>query len=334
MKGNPINLITDGYMDKTSYNPGDTASVFVNSVAVFNNAKLYLHNVHHKNVDSVIVNLLPQSVSPLNTKPYEDGFGYSVSFTFIIPHNLKSGMYNWENKIFFIVKNAVKNADITIIYDSNTEAAYNLAGGKCLYNSGSTNSIKADAVSILRPLTTREITYNRKYSDGIMKWLHNLNGYNFQFICDQDMDEYSEIQNSKIIVVVGHSEYWSRQGRLNFDKFVDSGNDAIVLSGNTMWWQVRYSKDKTKIICYKNYGTDTCTNPLLITTNWTDPSLHYPDLKSIGVDYMHGGISYDTTFHGWYGYKIMRPNSPLLTGTGLSFDDTLLCKSREYDGTL
>ena len=40
------------------------------------------------------------------------------------------------------------------------------------------------------------------------------------------------------------------------------------------------------------------------------------------------------TQNGWYGYKIMLPNSPNLEGTGLNFNDTLLCKSPEYDGAL
>ena len=107
-------------------------------------------------------------------------------------------------------------------------------------------------------------------------------------ICDQDMDDYSEIQNSKILVVIGHSEYWTKAARLNFDQFVNSGKDAVILSGNTMWWQVRYNADKTKMICYKDEISDTISDPLLKTIAWPYPSLNYSVLTSIGADWPRG----------------------------------------------
>jgi len=61
--------------------------------------------------------------------------------------------------------------------------------------------------------------------------------------------------------------------------------------------------------------------------------LKYSPLRSIGVDWPHGALP-EKDFHGRYGYKIMQPNSPILEGTGLNFNDTLSCKSVEYDGTL
>lgn len=220
-------------MDKVSYDPGNNANVFINANSIFTNKKIYLYSVSNVIVDSVTVNLYPQSIPITNTAPWENGYGYSISFNYIIPNNLKSGIYNWENKIFFVVKSVSKGADITIIYPSNTEAAYNNVGGKSLYNSASTNHIKSNVVSFLRPATPEVLSVYR-LTNRFMRWLNNLSGYNVQVICDQDMDDYSEIQNSKIIVVMGHSEYWSRAGRLNFDKFLSFGKDAIILSGNTM----------------------------------------------------------------------------------------------------
>lgn len=153
-------------------------------------------------------------------------------------------------------------------------------------------------------------------------------------ICDQDMDDYAEIQNSKIIVVIGHSEYWTKAARLNFDQFVNSGKHAVVLSGNTMWWQVRYSADKTKMICYKDAVLDTIADPLLKTIKWPEPSLNYSVLNSIGADWPRGGYGVEPSFHGWRGYKIMLPNSPLFAGTDLNVNDIISCESREFDGAL
>ncbi|MHB8260361.1 MAG: N,N-dimethylformamidase beta subunit family domain-containing protein [Bacteroidia bacterium] len=333
IRAKAINHIGKGYMNKISYNPTDTASVYVCASASFTNATLYLKDADDVVVDSVIANLAPQSIT--NTAPYKNGFGYAVSFTYIIHPALKSGIYNWEGKIFFIVKSATKNADITLVYPSNTEAAYDSAGGKCFYNTASTGHIAANTLSFHRPLTPQELTYNRMYESPFMKWVNKLSGYSYQVICDQDLDDYTEIQNSRILCVVGHSEYWTRAARLNLDSFVNSGKDAIILSGNTMWWQVRYSADKTQIICYKSTA-DPITNPLLKTINWPNSSLHYPVLNSIGVDWLHGCYppALSTTWPSWGGYKIRQPNSPLLAGTGLNLNDTLSCKTREYDGTL
>ena len=326
---NSTHYIADGYMNKFSYSPGDTALIFINSAwASAENVKLYVYDVNHFIVDSLIVSLYPQTIK--NTYPWKDGFGYSPSFGYVIPYGLKSGMYNWENKIFFIVKHETKNADITIIYPSNTETAYNYSGGKSLYNFSSSNHTMSTAVSFQRPYVT---THYKLFADGIMEWLNTLHGYSVQYVCDQDMDDYNEIKNTKIIVVIGHSEYWTRNARLNFDQFVDSGHDAIILSGNTMWWQARYSKDKTQLICYKGSLYDSISDPLLTTVNWSDTLLHYPILNSIGADCIHG-VDNNFSFLGWKGYKIMSPNSPLLMGTNLNYNDILSCPTQESDGTL
>jgi len=321
-------------MDKISYNPGEIAAVYINANGNYTDKKLYLYTVNNVVVDSLNVAIFPQTNSVANTSPWEDGYDYSVSFSYTIPSHLRSGMYSWENKVFFIVKSATKNADITIVYPSNNDAAYNESGGKCLYDYSSTNSIRAHAVSFLRPLSPNLIYTQKSLSLAFMEWFTSLDDYSVQMICDQDMDDYSEIQNSKIVVLIGHSEYWSREARLNFDQFVNGGKDAIVLSGNTMWWQVRYSADKKKMICYKDEFLDTISNPLLKTIAWPYPSLNFPVLNSIGADWPRGGYGAIESFHGWHGYKIVQPNSPLLAGTGLGQNDILHCASREFDGSL
>lgn len=330
-EGYPSDCIIDGYMNKVSYDQGETADVFINSDSVYNDKKLYLYTVNYLVVDSVTADLTPQSI--INPDPWENGYGYAISFNYTIPSTLKSGMYNWGNKLFFIVKSKIKNADITIIYPSNTEEAYNDAGEKSLYDFNSTDSRRAHIVSFLRPQTKANLDAVKVLSDGFMGWTDTLSTYDIQYICDQDMDDIHEIENSQIIVVIGHSEYWTRLGRLNFDQFVNSGKNAIVLSGNTMWWQVRYNEDKTALICYKNVTIDPVSNTLLKTITWTTPSLYYPVLNSIGVDWPHGSLPRPGNC-GWYGYKVMLPNSPLLAGTKLSFNDTISCRSSETDGTL
>jgi hypothetical protein len=133
-----------------------------------------------------------------------------------------------------------------------------------------------------------------------------------------------------LLIVPGHSEYWTLSARKNFDRLVENGNSAMVLSGNTMWWQVRYSSKKDQLICYRNAISDKDGPAKLKTINWNDPLLDYPILKSLGADFTYAGYGAKTD-RGWDGYKITA-NSPLLVGTGLKIGDILPLRSQEADG--
>jgi hypothetical protein len=106
----------------------------------------------------------------------------------------------------------------------------------------------------------------------------------------------------------------------------------VVLSGNTMWWQVRYAATLDALICHKSVTLDPVADPILKTTLWVEPSLQYPILPSIGADFNHGGYGLQSN-NGWRGFKIFNPSSPLLEGTLLKKGDILSVPSGECDGT-
>lgn len=323
--------ISDGYTDKRSYDAGETVQIYINGIGNYINCGINVLDIENNAVACIITSVFPQSPAGIN--PWEDGFGYSLTASFQVPPNMNSGIYSLENKIFFIVKNPQKNAAITILYPSNTEEAYNPAGTKSLYDFNSANG-RSHTVSFQRPFDSWMIANTRGFSTAILQWMHSLGNYDFQVIADSDLDDYNEISHSRMLIVVGHSEYWTREARENFDRFVDNGGDAIVLSGNSMWWQVRYSPDGTKLICYKDSALDPEQNPLRKTINWPSPTLQYPVLNSIGADWPHGAYANKAAYHGVYGFKVLNPASPLFNGTGLSYHDTLACISNEDDATL
>lgn len=235
-----------------------------------------------------------------------------------LPKDLKSGIYLIENSTPFVVKPS-QPVDVVVVYPSNTANAYCYNGGKSLY----TVENKPSFVSFERPI---ELQANAE--DGL-KWLATLEEFRIGYITDMDLDFYENIAFAKVLVIPGHSEYWTRKARVNFDRFVDAGKHALILSGNTMWWQVRYSDDHTKLIRY--FPDDPEADPLLKTVNWCQSSLQYPILKSIGADFNHGGYGLKTD-RGWDGNKITSPNSPLLVGTDLKKGDIISLPSGEYDG--
>lgn len=133
-----------------------------------------------------------------------------------------------------------------------------------------------------------------------------------------------------MIIVPGHSEYWTLQARTNYDKFVLSGKHALILSGNTMWWQVRYNKTRDQVTCFRKKEDDPIKSEKLKTVNWNDSSLNYPITRSIGAEFPNAGYGLKND-KGWNGYKIVK-SSPLLANTSLKPGDILSCPSDEVDG--
>lgn len=269
-------------------------------------------------MDTVTIPISVQTIN--NPKPWVDGCGFNKTLDRKLPANLKSGLYQWTGLSPFIVKSATAAHDITVVYPSNTNNAYNQAGGKSLYNPVN----RASVVSFLR------FQYGPgDYTSSFYSWM-NLQSYDVNYIADIDLEDYSQIQNSKLVIITGHSEYWTRQARENIDQFVASGKNLLVLSGNTMWWQVRYNQPKDLMICYKLNSADPLKNTIYSTVNWPEQLLSYPTAPSIGIDYNHGGYG-NKLPNRWNGYKIIAERSPLFSGTGLKNGDILSVPTVEYD---
>jgi hypothetical protein len=110
----------------------------------------------------------------------------------------------------------------------------------------------------------------------------------------------------------------------------------MVLSGNSLWWQVRYEgEDKSIMVGHKDAEQDPIEDPELKTINWDNTSLNYPLNKSIGGSFPHGGygVFRKNEAIGQGGYWIFDEDHPILKGTGLSkCDQIMFFKLKEYDG--
>ncbi len=320
-KGVHINsdIIVNGYTDKFSYSSNEMASIYINSKDSVKNAVVKLFSVNGIIADSIMTNLFPQNIK--NPIPWENGYGYEKTISYS-PQNLKSGIYFWENKISMIVKSAVPK-EITVLYPSNTDNAYCLSGGLSMYSL----PVYARKVSFLRPIL------NQRFSMSFLDWINKTEFNNsINYISDIDLDDELTLSNTKLLIIIGHSEYWTLKARKLVDQFVNNGHNMLILSGNTMWWQVRYNSTNDQLICYKNEKEDPITDNLLKTTNWNESCVNYPIFNSIGCDFTLGGygLNDDT---GWDGFKICSNNSPLFLGTNLKKGDIIRLPSFEYDGT-
>lgn len=311
------------YSDKLTYNPGDYISLYISGPP--NSNQLITFTDVNENVIFPIHT--PIDVQPYGTqKPWLDGLMFKETIKVKLPDNLKSGVYRFIGNgaiIWTIIcKSKSTSNDVTIIYPSNTNNAYNLEGGKSLY----------------RPVTARSAvaSYSRSvyaaadYSSSFLKWV-SKQPYDARYITDPDLDNYAEIKDTKIILIIGHSEYWTRQARKNIDNFIASGKNVLIMSGNTMYFQVRYKASKNLMICYKDRKLDPLGDTIYSTVFWADPLLKYPVTTSIGADFDGGGYGNQLP-HRWDGYKITNEKSPLFEGTGLKNGDILSLPTVEYDG--
>ena len=87
------------------------------------------------------------------------------------------------------------------------------------------------------------------------RWLDE-NGYEYDVASDHDLHlDPGQMEGYKVLIINGHSEYWSAEAYEGVDRFLRSGGAAIVMSGNTMFWRVSYDADGTAMECRK-HGTD------------------------------------------------------------------------------
>ena len=85
-------------------------------------------------------------------------------------------------------------------------------------------------------------------------WL-DQHGYDYDVITDRDLDRNPEVLSGyQAVVINGHSEYWSARAYDGLDDYLKAGGDAIVLSGNTMFWRVSFDETDDYMEVRK-YGT-------------------------------------------------------------------------------
>lgn len=357
--------ILGGYTDKTSYRAGDSIKFYLaSSYPLFTD--LYLDQIpgNYANGGQSITGILINNSIPASGY-YSTGLNFQLSNSWKVPSlsAMPSSVYQTitHYPIPVVIKGDKTNIDVVIVYPTNTFNAYSSSGGKSTYPYSSSQGVISPTVSFNRFLLANN--GDREYSDGFLKWINSSNRFGNNvvgFISDTDMEDYTEIEHAKLIIIIGHSEYWTRTARENFDKFVDSGKNALILSGNSMWWQARLQKDPINInnpqmVCNKYYSSisnssypekDNICDPLLETVNWNIKSLKYSVLGSIGSDWylgqFNGKNEINYPFRSFGRSKVVLPNSPLFNNVNLTFYngfnayeiDVNLDNGAEVDGTL
>ena len=155
-------------------------------------------------------------------------------------------------------------------------------------------------------------------------------GYELDYAVNGDLESPDVLAPYRLLLSVGHDEYWSGPMRDTVEAFTERGGNVAFLSGNAAFWQVRLEQEGGHAMAGYKYdferdpvhGTD---RERELTSIWSDRAINRPENSMTGVSFCRGGYSRIGTRvpEGSGGYTVHRKDHWLLRDTGLQFGDLL-----------
>ena len=224
---------------------------------------------------------------------------WAESASWAVPPDATSGIYfaklvresggTGASHVVFIVRDDDGGSDLLFQTSDTTWQAYNSYGGNSLYVGGpGTNPSRAYEVSYNRPFTTRATSpedwvFNAEYP--MVRWLE-ANGYDVSYFAGVDSDRRGqEILTHRVLLSVGHDEYWSAGQRANVEAARNAGVHLAFFSGNEAFWKVRWDTSidgsgtpYRTLVSYKETHANAKIDPLpnVWTGTWRDPRFSPP----------------------------------------------------------
>ncbi|MCC6756088.1 MAG: hypothetical protein IT199_06940, partial [Solirubrobacterales bacterium] len=319
-----------GYASKVSLKPGESINFHIST----DWATPYNLTIWREGATRTLMTTL-NNVAPVPyncANGYATGCNWPVARQFAIPGDWPSGVYGVDiptvtagtQHIIFIVRAAQPGATSKILSLSsvNTWQAYNNYGGKSLYDDGSSDGIRSPRVSLNRPYEGWG-GYGEfpRWEGKYVRWMEE-EGYPIEYATTYDLESVPTLLDGyDVVVIVGHSEYWTWNARQRLKQFIANGGRFINFSGNTMWWQVRFEDNGRTMVGYKDYIGDPIKAPELSTDNpWDRPIFDSP-YPLTGAHWTQGGYPFSANLafeQGYGGYKVQQADHWVFANTGLT----------------
>jgi hypothetical protein len=321
-----------GYADRASVPQGGTISFHIaTSVSPFT-----LEIVNLAQPATVLTTIPSLTSSAIDCEGmWEDGCGWPVTTQFTIPAAWPSGYYaarfptsGGTRNLTFVVRAANPGiaSPIVVVSASNTAQAYNQFGGKSVYDSISTNNQRAHIVSFERPY------FDNLGLGRFPAWEQQLVDFmtaenrSFEVITDDDLVDPNLLANYRLVLLVGHSEYWTLTARQTLDAYINGGGNVAVFGGNSMWWQARVDLIERQLTVYKDAALDPLNGVQneLVTVNWYDHPVYHPESTTLGSSFRNA--AYANVAPGTFTalpiaertpYTVIDASSWVFSGTGL-----------------
>ena len=226
-----------------------------------------------------------------------------------------------ESSAWFILRQARPGTTSKILLQlcTNTYNAYNNWGGFSVYAYNSLSNNQGHRVSFERPGPSQFSRWELPF----VQWAEK-NGHPLEFAANDDLEFHPELLASyKLVLSVGHDEYWSGPMRDNLEGWIGKGGNVAFFSGNTCCWQVRTEEGGRAFTCCKqNYHLDPVYQRREfkhVSTLWSHHLLQRPENEMTGVGFLWGGYRKS---HGQFmtdpaEYEVQRPDHWIFAGTSL-----------------
>lgn len=349
----------EGYLDTLSAAPGQTVRLHASTDV---NSACSVRIVREGAPESVMLAPTPISVGdhPVpnhDDEPWRFGPCWPACWELKIPADWKSGVYRIElscegsfryradkkrrdltgwseqrhvHHLMLVVRASqpASTSKILLQLSTNTYAAYNMWGGKSTYPYSSTDNIQASHVTLLRP------GHGYYSHSGLANWERPFlqwcerEGIAIEYAVNEDLAAWHDgFDDYRLVLSVGHDEYWSSPMRHRLESFVARGGNAAFFSGNSVCWQVRFEDNGQTMVTYKQKFED---DPVfktgdhrLLTTLWSHPLVGRPENQLTGVGFPDGGYhrSHNALMDGSGAFTVRRPDHWVFEGTGLRAGD-------------
>jgi N,N-dimethylformamidase beta subunit-like protein len=338
----PRALFVEGYAGQVSYKPGEELSLHVST-----SAERVAVEIARLGAQREVVFMktdVAGSESPIPENASSHGCGWPATCKLVVPDTWKSGYYQVSLKVedsggkfvqrgrrtvesscFFVVRAAKPgaNSKALIQLSTNTYNAYNNWGGFSLYAYNGRANAQGHRVSFQRPPASQFSNWEQPF----VAWAE-ANGYVFDYAANSDLEFHpDDLKAYKLVLSVGHDEYWSSPMRDSLEAFIKAGGNVAFFSGNTCCWQVRSEEGGTALTSWKQwYNVD----PLYrsgdhkrLSTLWSHELVGRPENQLTGVGFLFGGYhrSHGQFMEGKASYTVHHPDHWLFAGTGLKRGD-------------
>jgi hypothetical protein len=146
----------------------------------------------------------------------------------------------------------------------------------------------------------RELSPYDSSAGFLNKWEHAFAAWaegeslTLDYFTDADLENEAGILDGyDVVILAGHSEYWSAAERDAIETFVDGGGGLAIFSGNTAFWKVRFEDSGAKFICHKWRGLiddpRATENPQMATHLWSHRVFGRPEAAITGLTFLFGG---------------------------------------------
>ena len=333
----------EGYAGRPSYAPGEELTLHVSSGAKAFSVEIARLGAKREAVWSSPT--VEGKEFPIPENASSQGCRWPAAVTMKIPKEWRSGYYQVnfrirdgggkftergprtvESSCFFVLRAAEPGTTSKTLLQLSTHTynAYNNWGGFSLYAYNGRGGNQGHRVSYERPPASQFGSWEQPF----VEWAER-SGYSFEFAANGDLEFHPEILKAyKLVLSVGHDEYWSAPMRDHLESFIVGGGNVAFFSGNTCCWQVRSEDSGQALVCWKQ---NAYSDPVYaargslgtLTSIWSHYLVNRPENQLTGVGFLWGGYhkSHGQLMDGSGAFTVHRPDHWLYAGTGLKQND-------------